>query len=206
MKKAIMFFIAVLMAATLSSCMNGIEQVESGINSVISQKVAGNFEPGKVDGDIYINEYMNIKMGLPKGYYFLSEDEIKDVFGVSELYEEGGLVAYDAFMRNDEGASANVVYQLSAVSAEAYLDMIVGEFTLGNVGGKLELCEKSSVKIGGNDIPCVNIEITQEDYEGDNFTMYETIVVKEKEGWIGVITVGSINSGDIDKVISKIEF
>ena len=208
MKKVIAFLAAVLMAALFPSCTYltyDVDQLENGIESVISPRVAGKFVPGTVDGNTYINEYMNIKLRLPKSYEFLTESEMKDVFGVSELYEEGGIVAYDAFARNEDGASVNIVYQLSAVSAEAYIDMITAELSIGNMGGTLELCEKGTLKVGEKELPCVNIEISQENYEGDTVTMYETITVKEKEGWIGVITMGAVKQSDIDTIVSGIE-
>lgn len=206
MKRVIAFLVAALMAITFSSCANSAEQIENEINSVVSQGITKGFARGTVDGNTYINEYMNIKMELPKSYYFLSDSEMKEIFGVSELYEDGAVVAYDVFARNDDGASVNIVYQLSAVSADVYLNMMVEEFSAGSMGGTLELCEKSTVKIGDSEVPCVNIEISQEDYEGNTLTMHETIAVKEKDSWIGIITVGAIKRSDIDTVISGIEF
>ena len=164
------------------------------------------FDIGKIKDGVYINDYMDIKATLPEGFEFMSDDEAKEAFGVTELYSEGSAFGYGAFGISATGASLSFTFENTEVSntaklsADEYIDNLAKQMeALGE--DTLISCEKNALS---DDIPCIDMEINASAGE-DKITVFERVAVKEKDGWVCVITAGSTDKTDIETLFSGIE-
>lgn len=167
------------------------------------------FDIGKIKDGVYINDYMDIKATLPEGFEFMSDDEAKKAFGVTELYSEGSAFGYGAFATSETGASLNFTFENTALSreekctAEGYLNE-----TLDSMFSLSSYCvvdyEKGVMNFGGEDIHYMDIELSV-DIGTDTVEIFERMAIKEKEEWICIINAASQYEADIETLFSGIE-
>lgn len=167
------------------------------------------FDIGKIKDGVYINDYMDIKATLPEEFEFMSDDEAKEAFGVTELYSEGSAFGYGAFATSETGASLNFTFENTALSreekctAEGYLNE-----TLDSMFSLSSYCvvdyEKGVMNFGGEDIHYMDIELSV-DIGTDTVEIFERMAIKEKGGWLCIINAAAQNEEDIEALFSKIK-
>ncbi len=115
---------------------------ETDSTETAENETGGDFGTGTWDGNVFTNEWLNIKITFPDGITIMTEDEIKKVVGAGKEvivnrgdYSEAQLnyseemTVYDFMVTlPDGGSSVSLVYEKSAMGSqldgEAYLNAV----------------------------------------------------------------------------------
>lgn len=193
MKRILLLILAFAMLLCLTSC----------------SAVKG-FERGTVDGNTYTQESFGVTFTAPAGYTFYSDEEIASLHNTTvEELEANAAVIYDVRCGNHStGGSVNINYEElgsvygSLVDEENYIAL-----SLENVENMLEGMDGISI-IGAEK---GMVEISGDEYNGAYITLningtvfYETVFVKEKDGYMMACTAAAHTQEEINSVMAAI--
>ncbi len=168
-------------------------------------------ERGTVTARTYENEVFGIGYTATAGMVYYSDSEIAAAMGISEssvLTDPEELAEayaiYDMFcVDSATGESINISFEHTSVPMNEYLHEItyhIGEDLL-EAGLGFRSAEMKFDPLAGEDVYRLNILI-----DADGVELYETVVAKNVEDWLIVITATSFTEEDCRSILEGIYF
>ena len=166
-------------------------------------------EHGRVEGDSYYNDYLDLKIARPSGWIFYSDEQLAlasnlsaELFSdtdISELIKQSGQLI-DMMMVDAAGDNVNLLLQpaqaaLASVSDEQIFQLAEATFRaqFESAGMKVENYEVCTVKLFGEDKTALKLTMT-----GMGRTMEEyQIWLRPGGDYMGILTIG-FNTEDAD--------
>ena len=230
MKKLISLSLALLLMLSLCACnllyanKADISALESTVSDASSKEESSSaaapssskeealFERGTVTGNTYENGFMGVSFAAPEGFRFYTDDEIAQVYSLSaETFkiDASTTVIYDMYCTNDTtGTSININYENllplygALPDVEDYLktNSEALETMFNSTDGMaVKSIEVSTAETADGTLHCLQLEL---DINGMAF--YETIAVKEANGYMMIFTVGSFQQEEITSVLKSL--
>lgn len=206
MKKILVFIVAFAMLFSFAAC----SSEEGGNNGETVDVVP---ERGNVENGTYKNSAFGIVFEATEDWYFLTDDEIASVMGVTaeEIYGEGTVIEgdhiYDLYcVDNATNATVSVNYENlgtlgEMTDANYYLETVMTQvLSTGAQSGVVDAII-SNVTISGIEVPCLEIVL-----EYGEQTIYEKMIVKQTGTWMGTVTVASLSQTELADLVEKISF
>lgn len=171
-------------------------------------------ERGSVDAGVYKSSSLAVSFTAPADWSFMSDDEMQSYYGsVSEEIPNG-----------EDLSKAEVVYDMLAYSADGITTVGINFENLGKLYGtvldedsyieiaKEKLIEQfdqmgytavidetSSLNVGGSEFRCISLTISM---EGLDVNIYEELLVKKVDSWMGIITVSALSEEEVSQLVS----
>ena len=172
---------------------------------------------GKVEGDAYTNDYLNLSIERPQGWAFYTEDQIAEMNGfTTELYEETDIADIVAeagqqtdMMMSDSGSnSLNLIIQPSQSALEKLTDEQIFQFSektvqdqLNAVGWTIDKYEAVTMQVGGEDRSVLHMAITA---NGVSFDEYQ-IWIRPSGDYMATLTLALQKDMDPQPVLDGIK-
>ena len=172
---------------------------------------------GKVEGDAYTNDYLNLSIERPQGWAFYTEDQIAEMNGfTTELYEETDIADIVAeagqqtdMMMSDSGSnSLNLIIQPSQSTLETLTDEQIFQFSektvqdqLNAVGWTIDKYEAVTMQVGGEDRSVLHMAITA---NGVSFDEYQ-IWIRPSGDYMATLTLALQKDMDPQPVLDGIK-
>ena len=234
MKKRILaLMLALCMIFCLSACGKKAENPQTPVNTPETtpgtntgdQTPAGNDgkkEDVSIKGtkkdNVYENEYLNLKITLPGGWVFYSDEQIAQANNMTvEMFSETDVADavkaagqyMDLMMADVYGSNLNLIIQPMDPSVKFYSDEQI--FTLSenaireqfvSAGITLETYEPLKMQIGGEERTVLHMVLNA----GYTLDDYQIWLRPDGGEYMGVLTVAMVGGGDPQTVISNISF
>ncbi|MBR6414409.1 MAG: hypothetical protein IKS21_07355 [Oscillospiraceae bacterium] len=222
MKRLSMILLALCLVLALVACGAG-NQTSSTANtpettSAPETENVGTKEiRGKVEGDAYTNDYLNLCIERPQGWAFYTEDQIAEMNGfTTELYEETDIADIVAeagqqtdMMMSDGGSnSLNLIIQPSQSALEKLTDEQIFQFSektvqdqLNAVGWTIDKYEAVTMQVGGEDRSVLHMAITA---NGVSFDEYQ-IWIRPSGDYMATLTLALQKDMDPQPVLDGIK-
>lgn len=222
MKRLSMILLALCLMLALVACGAG-NQTSSTANtpettSAPETENVGTKEiRGKVEGDAYTNDYLNLSIERPQGWAFYTEDQIAEMNGfTTELFEETDVADIVAeagqqtdMMMSDGGSnSLNLIIQPSQSTLETLTDEQIFQFSektvqdqLNAVGWTIDKYEAVTMQVGGEDRSVLHMAITA---NGVSFDEYQ-IWVRPSGDYMATLTLALQKDMDPQPVLDGIK-
>lgn len=222
MKRLSMILLALCLMLALVACGEG-NQTSSTANtpettSAPETENVGTKEiRGKVEGDAYTNDYLNLSIERPQGWAFYTEDQIAEMNGfTTELYEETDIADIVAeagqqtdMMMSDGGSnSLNLIIQPSQSTLETLTDEQIFQFSektvqdqLNAVGWTIDKYEAVTMQVGGEDRSVLHMAITA---NGVSFDEYQ-IWIRPSGDYMATLTLALQKDMDPQPVLDGIK-
>ncbi len=201
MKKILCALLAVLMLLSVCGC-----QTASGPA----------FSTGKVDGNVYTNEFAGLTFTAPEGWTFSTEEELAELMNVSldlvaneneyakkiaELSTVYGMMANSA----DGATNVQVMFENVAItgnrniSAEDYVSTVSGmlESTYADMGATCTINDASSIKIGENEYVYLTVDV---EYLG--VSMQQAYACRKVDKYMANIVITAAGDLTADDVVA----
>ena len=172
---------------------------------------------GKVEGDAYTNDYLNLSIERPQGWAFYTEDQIAEMNGfTTELFEETDIADIVAeagqqtdMMMSDGGSnSLNLIIQPSQSTLETLTDEQIFQFSektvqdqLNAVGWTIDKYEAVTMQVGGEDRSVLHMAITA---NGVSFDEYQ-IWIRPSGDYMATLTLALQKDMDPQPVLDGIK-
>lgn len=175
-----------------------------------------NLAHGIVDGNVYTNESLNLKVTAPEGYRFYNDEELAavnnqmgDYFAsndLGKLLEKSGYVI-DMFMADETGDSINLTVQPYDKTLDAYDDETL--FTM------MENTYKSQFAVAGMELKSFEVVKTnafgEDTYSasmklaanGSEFTEYQLFLRNGSE-YYGILTLTAMDDAEIETLLASL--
>ena len=143
---------------------------------------------GKVEGDAYTNEYLNLRIERPQGWTFYTEDQIAEMNGfTTELFEETDIADIVAeagqqtdMMMSDGGSnSLNLIIQPSLSALQTLTDEQIFQLSeetvktqLNAVGWTIDKYEAVTMQVGGAERSVLHMAITASGVSFDEYQIW----------------------------------
>ena len=222
MKRLSMILLALCLMLALVACGAG-NQTSSTANtpettSAPETENVGTKEiRGKVEGDAYTNNYLNLSIERPQGWAFYTEDQIAEMNGfTTELFEETDIADIVAeagqqtdMMMSDGGSnSLNLIIQPSQSTLETLTDEQIFQFSektvqdqLNAVGWTIDKYEAVTMQVGGEDRSVLHMAITA---NGVSFDEYQ-IWIRPSGDYMATLTLALQKDMDPQPVLDGIK-
>ena len=222
MKRLSMILLALCLMLALVACGEG-NQTSSTANtpettSAPETENVGTKEiRGKVEGDAYTNDYLNLNIERPQGWAFYTEDQIAEMNGfTTELFEETDIADIVAeagqqtdMMMSDSGSnSLNLIIQPSQSALEKLTDEQIFQFSektvqdqLNAVGWTIDKYEAVTMQVGGEDRSVLHMAITA---NGVSFDEYQ-IWIRPSGDYMATLTLALQKDMDPQPVLDRIK-
>ena len=222
MKRLSMILLALCLMLALVACGAG-NQTSSTANtpettSAPETENVGTKEiRGKVEGDAYTNDYLNLSIERPQGWAFYTEDQIAEMNGfTTELFEETDIADIVAeagqqtdMMMSDGGSnSLNLIIQPSQSALEKLTDEQIFQFSektvqdqLNAVGWTIDKYEAVTMQVGGEDRSVLHMAITA---NGVSFDEYQ-IWIRPSGDYMATLTLALQKDMDPQPVLDGIK-
>ena len=222
MKRLSMILLALCLMLALVACGAG-NQTSSTANtpettSAPETENVGTKEiRGKVEGDAYTNDYLNLSIERPQGWAFYTEDQIAEMNGfTTELFEETDIADIVAeagqqtdMMMSDGGSnSLNLIIQPSQSTLETLTDEQIFQFSektvqdqLNAVGWTIDKYEAVTMQVGGEDRSVLHMAITA---NGVSFDEYQ-IWIRPSGDYMATLTLALQKDMDPQPVLDGIK-
>lgn len=222
MKRLSMILLALCLMLALVACGAG-NQTSSTANtpettSAPETENVGTKEiRGKVEGDAYTNDYLDLTIERPQGWAFYTEDQIAEMNGfTTELFEETDIADIVAeagqqtdMMMSDGGSnSLNLIIQPSQSTLETLTDEQIFQFSektvqdqLNAVGWTIDKYEAVTMQVGGEDRSVLHMAITA---NGVSFDEYQ-IWVRPSGDYMATLTLALQKDMDPQPVLDGIK-
>ena len=222
MKRLSMILLALCLVLALVACGAG-NQTSSTANtpettSAPETENVGTKEiRGKVEGDAYTNDYLNLCIERPQGWVFYTEDQIAEMNGfTTELFEETDIADIVAeagqqtdMMMSDGGSnSLNLIIQPSQSALEKLTDEQIFQFSektvqdqLNAVGWTIDKYEAVTMQVGGEDRSVLHMAITA---NGVSFDEYQ-IWIRPSGDYMATLTLALQKDMDPQPVLDGIK-
>lgn len=222
MKRLSMILLALCLMLALVACGAG-NQTSSTANtpettSAPETENVGTKEiRGKVEGDAYTNDYLNLCIERPQGWAFYTEDQIAEMNGfTTELFEETDIADIVAeagqqtdMMMSDSGSnSLNLIIQPSQSALEKLTDEQIFQFSektvqdqLNAVGWTIDKYEAVTMQVGGEDRSVLHMAITA---NGVSFDEYQ-IWIRPSGDYMATLTLALQKDMDPQPVLDGIK-
>ena len=172
---------------------------------------------GRIEGDAYINESLNLRITKPDGYIFYTEEQIAQQNGitaelfegssVAELIEENGALI-DMFMVDAYGSNVNLAIQPMPAGMDFYSDAQMFDLMedlysqqFAASGLSIESYETQKAKLFGEERDVLRMSLS---YLGTSIVEYQFML--RESGWenYAVVTVTQAGSdGDIQAMLDN---
>ena len=193
MKRLSMILLALCLMLALVACGEGNQTSSTATTpettSAPETENAGTKEiRGKVEGDAYINEYLNLRVDRPQGWAFYSEDQIAEMNGFTTEMFEGTDIAdivaeagqsTDMMMSDGGSNSLNLIIQPSQSSLEKLTDEQIFQLSettveaqLTAVGWTIDKYEAVTMQVGGEERSVLHMAITASGVSFDEYQIW----------------------------------
>lgn len=163
---------------------------------------------GTATDGVYRNSAFGVTVSVGESFEFFSDEDMASVFGVSVTDVNANPsetdAIYDMYAQNYEtGATINAVYEKSAVTGKAYLMLLSGslENEFSSIGAEIISQEIKKLDINGVEKDCVCLEISLMGVH-----VYETAILHEVSGWMGVISLATLEESELQELIKAVSF
>ena len=162
------------MVLSFASCGSKTEPAPGGGSGSNSSAPDESKLHGEVDGDIYTNEYLGLRIVLPAGWAFYDEDQMAMVTGLTadffansnlaEKIDESGQLM-DIMLGNSTGCTINLIIQpqnvlLKSLSDESIFQSIESEMKkqFEDAGVSVKSYDIVTKQVGGKDRTVLNMK------------------------------------------------
>lgn len=185
----------------------------------VTQTTEGNEGPdirGRIEGNDYINEYLDLRVTRPQGWIFFTEEQIalannlsSDKFKDSDLAEvvsQAGQ-AMDMMMSDGFSGSVNLILQPTQPMLASYTeeqifqlseDVFKAQFTAA--GWETKLYEPKTMQVGGEDKTVLHLEMSANGTEFDEYQCW----FRDSEEYFGVLTIALPHGTDPQTILDNI--
>ena len=184
-----------------------------------TQQPAGNEKvsiKGEIKDNIYENSYLNLRVPLPSGWVFYTEEQIAQANNMTaEVFEKTDIADavktagqyMDMIMTNGVGNTLNLIIQPMDATLSFYSDeqlFTLMESTMkeqfASAGLTVDAYEPLTMKVGGEDRTVLHMVLGMSGYTFDEYQLW----CRNGKEYLGIMTLSLMDSTDAQSVFDTI--
>ena len=237
MKKIISLLLAALMILGLCGCGTGLdldandligssESEETGFQSEEASTSSEEQEPeditGKIENNLYKNEFLGITFNLPSGWTFYTEDQIADINkqatnkmdGDTASLVQSSSITYDMYAQNPtDGSNVNLNLEKFSLAQMLTMDVkkvIEGQFdmlksTYENMGFKNVNVYYDEIMVDGKKLDGARL-VAENTTATTTYKFYAVIFCFKKGSYLVNVSLGSVLNDKSNEILNCFKF
>ena len=169
---------------------------------------------GVLEDNVYVNEYLNLRVALPEDWIFFTEEQIAMVYQMTaEMWDgtdvEELIATYGQFMdmlaQSLDGSSVNLIIQPNSALLDAYSDLMIFQLSEETITAQMKAggmdvvyYDPMTAQISGEDHAVLHMVVQKDGSEFEEFQLWFRV---GKE-YMGILTFTLMGERDLQDVLS----